>query len=195
MLGIPHPQINIAGAAAIRSLAAFAGNPDGLASLNAFGNSHLIGFRLFPAGLGIGSPHGNGTYGPLEHFIQRNENVALNILAAQCRRWSRMTVGKILSVKRRTFSGLARSSAEELFKEIAEPGALKLKFIFAATRSPAGRSVSAMTRSRPGLRARFPISAELIKFPAALRLLKTSLASLISLNFSSADFLSLATSG
>ncbi len=65
----------------LRSLAAFAWDPNRLAGLDAFRNSHLVGFRFFLARARIGSPHRNGSHGPFEHFIERDEDVALNVLA------------------------------------------------------------------------------------------------------------------
>jgi hypothetical protein len=44
----------------------------------------LVSFRFFPAGLGIGSPHRNGANGTSEQLIERDENVALDILATRC---------------------------------------------------------------------------------------------------------------
>ena len=95
MLGIAHPQIDVPGSAAIQPLAAFACNPNGLSGLDAFRNSHLVGFRLFPAGAGIGAPNRNGSHGTFEHFIERDKNVALNILTSFRLRFP-VTVGEFL---------------------------------------------------------------------------------------------------
>jgi hypothetical protein len=187
VLGIAHAQIDVSGTAAAQSLAAFARNPNRLASLDAFGDSHLVGFRLFLAGAGIGSPHRNGSHGPLEHFIERDENVALNVLAPQG--LARGSSGRwLLVIERRTAARSAGASAKELFKKITETRALKLEIIFITPGSlPADRPPARPGGGRDSPPV-FQSAPSWSNFRRLSGLLKTSLASLISLNFSSADF-------
>jgi len=85
VLGIPDPQIDVSSPASTQALAAFAWHTNRLASPDASRNSYRVGLRFFLTCAGIGSPHRNGSHGPLERFIKRDEDVPLNILTSQ--RW------------------------------------------------------------------------------------------------------------
>ena len=137
VLGIADPQVDVTGATSPQPLASFAWNPNGLAGPDTGRNSHGIGLRLFPARAGIGSSHGNRPHGPLERFIERDQNVAFYILASE--RHSRFigTVRSPVLVERRSTARSAGAAAKKLFKEIAEPRALELELVSSATRPPA----------------------------------------------------------
>jgi len=137
MLSKAHPQIDVASTATVRSLAAFAGHPNGLAGLNAFRNSHLVSFCFFPTSARVGAPHRNGAHGTFEHLIERDENVALDVLATRRLRFL-VAVGKFLRVETRTSARSASASTKKLFKEITEARALELEFVFSATRCTSG---------------------------------------------------------
>jgi hypothetical protein len=86
--------------------------------------------------------HRNGAHGTIEHFAKRDENVALNIVAALCCLWFSAAVSKSLGAEWRRSASLARAAAKKLFEEIAEPGALELEFVFSALRSMSGGPAS-----------------------------------------------------
>ena len=85
VLRIPDTQIDVSRTASAQPLAAFAWHSNRLASPDPSRYSHRVGLRFLLARTGIGSPHRNGSHRPLERFIERDEDVPLNILASQ--RW------------------------------------------------------------------------------------------------------------
>ena len=98
VLGIADPQINVPGTAAAQTLTTFTRHPNSLAGLNSGGNSHLVRFGFLLAGAGIGAAHGNGSHGPLPHFLEGDEDVASDILTAA--RGGRWLGGAVLEPKK-----------------------------------------------------------------------------------------------
>ena len=86
----------------------------------------------------IGSPHGDGSHGPLEHFIERDENVPSHVLTAEGLLRLLGTVHSI-GIERRCAARSSGASAKELFKKITETRALELEIIFITARLLAER--------------------------------------------------------
>ena len=132
------------------------------------------------AGARVGHLQGDRADGAVHGFLQRDEDVALDVAALAL-----AGGGGPLAAFRES---VAAATAEELLEEVAEAGAAEVELVAAAGRCGTAPAVARLA----GCPSRLPSWSYFFRFSGSL---STSLASLISLNFSSAVFLSLATSG
>jgi len=128
----------------------------------------------------------------VERFLERNHNVRFHIGAA---------FGCCSASAKSAERGATASAAKKRFKEIAEPSSVEFELnsatAIAATlmKSAAWLLLPLPLGGRLKTAGAVPIRAELIIFLALFRIAQNLVRFMISLNFSSAAFLSLATSG
>src|SRR5665213_7784 len=162
MLGETDAQIQIAIFTAAAAAFAATGEAQFLSLADAGGNFHLMRFGAAAV------TDVDGAHGTARRFLQRDHDVAFDVRAAfgKILRRKISAPGEIAAVR------AAHPRAEQLLEKIAEAGAAEMKFLAAGRASAAKRlavAEAAMAGRGTELRAGFPVRAQLVVFPALVR--------------------------
>src|SRR5262249_25630004 len=116
----------ISGRPAVGPLLAFAGNPDQLTFVNTERNTHAKIFRDGFSGLTILPAKGNRSHRALQSFVQRDHDIAFDIVSA---RGAGAAAFALLTRELLKIETLIAAPAEELLEKVTETGPTEMKFV------------------------------------------------------------------